>query len=252
MNRNLRTSLFLLGACTAGCGPEHAESLSQNPTLGAGGTLPLGAVMPESMVPLEQQDEVLDKGWKGSKDIAWTTSGDANGFHLLVAREREAYAWRTVASLREPGMDVDAWIGNACLTASGRRAVVAYAPRSFAAKPELSERGAFVATVDIESGHATKLPLRSSLAYFSPGCGDGERAVITQERSDESSAGGRMATRLFILDAESGKVARPIEMHGQITSTVPVAGGAMVGVAGRQLLRMLTVIGFLRPICSML
>ncbi len=36
------------------------------------------------------------------------------------------------------GFDTDAWIGNVCVTASGDRAVVAYAPRTFTDKEDLA------------------------------------------------------------------------------------------------------------------
>ena len=36
-------------------------------------------------------------------DLAWTTAGDADGFHVLGARESEGHTWRTVTSLSEPG-----------------------------------------------------------------------------------------------------------------------------------------------------
>lgn len=82
---------------------------------------------PDSVPPADRA-EVLGKDWQKSADIAWTTTGDAQGFHLLTATEQSGYAWKTLASLAEPGFDVDQWIGNACVTGSGKRAVVVYAP----------------------------------------------------------------------------------------------------------------------------
>jgi hypothetical protein len=205
------------------------------PTTGQDSAFPDPASVPAwtGAVPAQAADELLGTGWSSSDDFAWTTRGDAEAFHLLVAAEKEGYAWRTVASLNEPGLDADLWIGNVCLTESGRKAIVVYAPRSFTNREALSGRGAFTAVVDIATGAVTKLPVRSSLAYFNPGCGAGERAVLTQERGDDPTSSG-FATRLFVVEAESGQVTGPTELRGQVTSAVP-AGGFVVAASGTKL-----------------
>lgn len=170
-----------------------------------------------SSVKPTDRTEILGKDWQRSRDRAWTTTGDARGFHLLVADQKDGYAWRTAASLAEPGFDADQWIGNACVTGSGRRAVVAYAPRTFTNKPELMARGAFTAVVDLGTGAVTKLKQQASLAYFSPGCGTAETAVLTQYAGETKNA-----TRLVTVDTETAKTGRPIELAGQVSSAVPV------------------------------
>ncbi|MFF5718289.1 hypothetical protein [Streptomyces buecherae] len=179
----------------------------------------------------ERRDALLGKGWRNSADRAWTATGDAEGFHISVADARTGYTWRTAASLSEQGFDVDQWVGNACLTGSGRRAVVVYAPRSFTNKAELFDRGGFVAVVDLDTGRTTKLRLQASLAYYSPGCGVGETAVLT--RHTNASPG---ATHLVRVDAATGKLARPVEVKGQLTSAVPVGEG-IVGADNGRLVR---------------
>ncbi|MFE9446644.1 hypothetical protein ACFYO2_49100 [Streptomyces sp. NPDC006602] len=149
------------------------------------------------------------------------------GFHLLVADENNGYAWKTAATLSEPGFDTDSWIGNACLTASGKRAAVAYAPTN---KPELMARGAFAALVDLTTGTVTKLPFQASLAYFSPGCGNGEQAVFTQ-LSYESDAEQR--TRLLTVDAATGKTGTPATYPGQVISAVPTKNGIVAAHGNR-------------------
>ncbi|MFJ6757509.1 hypothetical protein ACIQNK_21085 [Streptomyces sp. NPDC091273] len=185
---------------------------------------------PSQIAPADR-DQVLGKEWKNSTDRAWTTSSDVTGFHILVADKKAGYGWRTAASLAEPGFDTDMWVGNACVTGSGKRAVVAYAPRTFTNKPELMARGAFTAIVDLDSGAVTKLKEQGSLAYFSPGCGTGESAVFTQSGGET-----RNATRLLEVDAASAKVATPIELPGQVTSAVPV-GKDIVAADGARLSR---------------
>jgi hypothetical protein len=152
-----------------------------------------------------------------------------------MASQASGYAWRTVASLSEPGLETDRWIGNVCFTESGRHAVVVYAPRAFTNNEELFDRGGFTAVVDTVTGQVAKVPVRASLAYFDPGCGSGERAVVTQARGAETASGRQAATRLVSLDAGAGKVTELVELAGQVTSAVPAAGESVVAAAGRRL-----------------
>lgn len=185
---------------------------------------------PEAAVSEVRQaarDRVLGPSWETSGDRAWTTTGDASGLHVLVADADEGYAWRTAATLSEPGVDADSWIGNACLTGNGRTLAVAYAPRTFTNKAPLAERGAFVATVDVRTGEVSKLPVRSSLAYFSPSCGVGDTVLVTQEGGEEHDA-----TRVFAVDAGTHRVAAPVEVPGQLTSAVPTGDGFVAADSG--------------------
>jgi hypothetical protein len=194
------------------------------------GGVGLGAPRAGDAVAEPDRDRLLSPAWRGSADLAWTTSGDARGFHLLVAEARQGYAWRTVATLSEPGIPTDQWIGNACLTGSGRRAVLVYAPRHFSNRDHLFGRGGFAAVVDLATGAVTKLDVGASLAYYDPGCGVGETAVLTQSAAIES---GR--TRLHLLDAARGTVTRRHELPGQVTSAVPVGAG-IVAASGAKLI----------------
>ncbi|WP_143658184.1 hypothetical protein [Embleya scabrispora] len=167
-----------------------------------------------------------------SRDRAWTTTGDADGFHVMVADARDGYGWRTAASLSEPGFDSDTWIGNACVTGSGERAVVVYAPRTFTNKPRLMARGGFTAVVDLASGQVTKLDLQASLSYYNPGCGVDESAVLTQSPGEDKTS-----TRLVRVDAVTGALAPAVETKGQVTSAVPVKDGGIVAADGGALVR---------------
>ncbi|WP_406461364.1 hypothetical protein OHB07_06120 [Streptomyces sp. NBC_00111] len=175
---------------------------------------------------------MLGKDYTNSGDLAWTTSSDAQGFHILGAVEKEGYAWKTIASLSEPGFDADSWIGNACVTGSGKHAVVVYAPRTFTNKPELMARGAFTATIELGTGKITKLPLQASLAYYNPGCGVGEDVVLTQAGGEDKAA-----TRLFTVDAATGAISKPIETTGQVTSAVMSKDGSVVGANGARIVK---------------
>ncbi|MFC7817454.1 MULTISPECIES: golvesin C-terminal-like domain-containing protein [unclassified Streptomyces] len=176
-------------------------------------------------VPAEQRAKVLGSQYKKSDDLAWTTTGDATGFHLLVAKEAEGYRWKTAATLSEPGFfDTDTWIGNACVTGSGKYALVAYAPRTFTNEQELMARGAFTAAVDLTNGKVTKLRHQGSLAYFSPGCGAGDEGVISQY-TDEKTTPDKNETRLITVNARTGKTSEPTTVKGQVTSAVPTERG---------------------------
>ncbi|MGW2479579.1 golvesin C-terminal-like domain-containing protein [Streptomyces sp. NPDC001571] len=196
----------------------------------AGAPPPAGS-QPNTVAP-EQRADVLGKDWKNSTDRAWTTAGDSTGFHVLVADGNTGYTWRTVASLSEPGLETDQWIGNACVTGSGKRAVAVYAPRAFTNRPELFDRGAFAAVVDLESGKVTKLALNASLAYFDPGCGVGENAVVTQASSEAKGE----QTQLQTVDATSGTVVSTSTVDGQATSAIPM-GKDVVAAAGPHVIK---------------
>ncbi|MFF0795047.1 NocE [Streptomyces spiralis] len=184
-------------------------------------------------IPQKQRAATLGKDYRSSADQAFTTSGDATGFHVMVADERDGYWWKTAASLSEPGFETDTWIGNACVTESGRYAAVAYAPRTFTNKPDLMSRGAFTAFVDLSSGDVRKLSFQATLGYFSPGCGTGEDVVFSQFSDEKTSL--KNQTRLITVDARTGK-AEKATVAGQVTSAVPV-NGRIVAARGRQIVK---------------
>ncbi|MEV2255869.1 transglycosylase SLT domain-containing protein [Streptomyces sp. NPDC050147] len=185
-------------------------------------------------VPGPKRKSVLGEGFQASDDVAWTSSGDGTGFHLLTAHAKDGYRWKTAATLSEPGFDTDTWVGNACVTGSGKHAAVAYAPRTFTNKPDLMARGAFTAVVDLTTGKVTKLPFQATLGYFSPGCGTSSKAVFSQFTDDESKEN---ATRLVTVDGQSGKTSKPLKLTGQVTSAVPVRDG-LVAARGASVVSM--------------
>ncbi|MEV6969079.1 hypothetical protein AB0M47_28585 [Hamadaea sp. NPDC051192] len=185
-------------------------------------------------VPERDRARVLTSRWKTSADVAWTTSADGSGFHILKAAAAEGYKWRVVATLRESLVDVDQWIGQACLTSSGDKVVAVYAPRAFTNKPDLYDRGGFAAVVELRTGRVTKLGVTASLAYFNPGCGADDLAVLTQAKAHDDQ--GR--TRLAIIDTRRGAVAaQPVELDGQVTSAIPLSRTEIVAAKGAHIVR---------------
>jgi hypothetical protein len=220
-------------SASAGAGPvtdseadQHVAPVVPSAGIAAGPGVP-GGSEPLVAVPEDDRAAVLAPGWEKSSDRAWTARGDDTGFHLLIADEADGYRWRTVATLAVDGIQTDRWVGNVCFTESGDRAVVVYGPRAFSNDVQLMERGGFVAVVEVESGQVDRLSVRASLAYFNPGCGAGERAVLTQLRgSDQLDVD--LATRLLVVDAARAEVVgEPIEVEGQVTSAVPTRDGVV-------------------------
>ncbi|MER5775437.1 SGNH/GDSL hydrolase family protein [Streptomyces sp. NPDC002039] len=204
--------------------------LIQVPASAAG---PSGPVTPDpstprASVPAAKRDDVLGRGWRTADDRAVTVVGDAYGLHVLVSESGDGYEWREAATLREQGLEADAWVGNVCVTGSGKRAVVAYAPRAFTNTPSLFDRGAFAAVVDLETHAVTKMSETVSLAYFNPGCGAGETVVLTQSADAEAGK-----TRLLRLDAATGKVASELIVPGEATSAVPVGDSVIAALGGK-------------------
>lgn len=181
-----------------------------------------------SAVPERDRVRVLPEDWKTSGDVAWATVGDSTGFHILTATAASSYAWGVTATLVEPGFDADEWIGNACVTSSGRYAVVVYAPRSFVNDPDLFDRGGLAAVVDLETGETTKLDLTASLAYFNPGCGADDRAVVTAARADDDAGD----TRLVTINADTGRIDHTVMLEGQVTSAIPLSDTVSVAATG--------------------
>lgn len=167
-----------------------------------------------------------------SGDIAVTGAGDATGFHLLVADKANPDRWTELASLSEPLWETDTWIGQWCVTGDGEKAVVVYAPREFSNAAASMYGGGFSAVVDLASGEVTKLATRSTLAYYSPGCGTGDTAALS---SMEAGAGESVTrTHISLIDAGEAKTSWTTSVDGQATSLTP-AGDGVVGAIGNQL-----------------
>jgi hypothetical protein len=180
------------------------------------------------VVAADERGTLLGDGWQSSGDRLWTTTGDGSGFHVLVAEAKTGYSWRTAATLVKPGVDADTWIGNACVTGSGTKAVVVYAPRTFTNDEKLFARGGFTAVVDLVTGTVTDVPVRTTLAYYNPGCGLGEEVALTQAADLDLGMTG-----LRTVEANTGKVSDRTEVAGQFTSAIPMGNGfAVAGGTG--------------------
>lgn len=211
-----------LGGQTASAASHSFSDSHDSASAQSGGTDPSRIANP---------DRVLAPGWRSSTDRAVTTVGDVNGLHVLAADASSGYAWRTAATLAEPGFDTSQWIGQACVTGSGRDALVVYAPRQFANNDAAFDSGSYAAVVDLTTGAVRKLPMLVSLAYYDPGCGAGSNAAL----SSLVYIQGKPVTVIDVVDVTTGKVTFHTAAAGEITSAVPFAG-AVIGALGSKLL----------------
>ncbi len=177
-----------------------------------------------SAIPLKDRDATLGKGWKNSTDRAVTAAADSDGLHLLVADSTTGYAWKTVTVLSEPQLPADTWIGNSCVM-DDHHAAVAYAPRTFANKPDLMMGGALTAVVNLDDGSVTKLPFTASLAYFDPTCSPATHTAVFTALHDTK-------TRLVTVNTKGATVA-DTTANGEITSAVPTKDGAIAAAGNR-------------------
>jgi len=208
-----RSPVAIAGLCAAlaaasGAVPAQAAGPSTPPSASADEA----AAAPTAVAPpadpagpdrVTDPDRVLGPHWRTDADRGVTTSTDETGLHLLVADRRDGYHWRTAATLAEPGIDTDQWIGQYCVTGSQRRAVVVYAPRQYANRADLMTGGAFAAIVDLDSGAVTKLAERVSLAYYNPACNAGETAVVSALTGDEKAPRTRITSSRTAKNAAS-------------------------------------------------
>ena len=177
-------------------------------------------------VEAKDRDTQLGKNWSASPDQAWTTVADQDGFHILRGLAKEGYAWQEIASLSEPLITTDKWIGNACATADGQHLAVVYAPRDFTNSEQAANLGGFAATVDLTSGTVKRLGQGFTLAYYNPGCGFDDRFVLSRQAKDDSKS------RMVTVSAKTGLALADQVVQGQFSSPVPSRDGIVAAVAG--------------------
>jgi hypothetical protein len=198
----------LLGAA----GPAAADPAVPAPTG------PPAAAGPQAR--LSTPDTALGPDWRGSSDTLVTGVGDSTGYHLYVARENDAFAWTTLATLTASALDLGPWTGQVCVTGSGRYAVAVYAPALAVNKPNLLLAGALAAVVDLGTGTARTVATGVQLAYFDPACGPGDRALLTRAIGPDGNQ-----TDLLTVDAAAGRVTGTRRVGAQLTTPVPAPDG---------------------------
>ncbi|GGU68398.1 hypothetical protein GCM10010211_37160 [Streptomyces albospinus] len=193
-----------------------------SPTPSASDAAPTGGV--------KNPNKTLGRGWKSSQDRAVTGAPDTDGYKILVADSGKAYDWNAAATLAEPGMRTDSWIGNECIMDASHVAAV-YAPRTFTNKPDLMQGGAFAAIVNLKTGAVTKLRFTASLFSFDPTCNPATRtAAFTAFRGMNDVKG--MKTRVVTVTT-AGRTTGDVTTGGEVTSAVPVSDGTVAARGNR-------------------
>ena len=167
---------------------------------------------------------MLPNGWQKSSDEAITVSGDATGLHVLAASESSGYDWKTVASLGDPAVETDLWIGQACVTGSGNTAVVVYAPEQATNAAAAQGMLGRAALVNLHTGAVKDLSGGYSIAYFNPGCGTGDTALLTSGGWAADNTKTPMSTGLTVVNADTGAIASAVHVPGQVSSAIPYQG----------------------------
>jgi hypothetical protein len=162
----------------------------------------------------------LGPNWRESKDVLVSGVGDSAGFHLYLAPENAAYAWKSLATLAAPVAEPGPWTGEVCVTGSGHYAVAVYAPASAANKPALMNAGGLAAVVDLSTGHATEVATGVQLAYFNPACGPSDRVLLTRAIGADMEQ-----TDVLTVDAVAHKVVAVRRVKAQFTTPAPGADG---------------------------
>ncbi len=180
---------------------------------------PVGAVAaPAVAAPtgIADPDRNLGAGWQSSSDVAITGVGDTDGFHLEIAREKDAFRWSTLATLSGVNPNGGPWTGYTCLTGSGRYAVAVYLPLSESNRQEALQAGAIAAVVDTATGASRQVASDVALSYFSPACGAGDEVLLSRSigRDEEQ-------TDLLRVDPASAAITNTVRVGRQVTNMVP-------------------------------
>jgi hypothetical protein len=181
---------------------------------------------------LADAGKMLPAGWQGSADRLMTVQGDASGLHVLVADEASGYQWRTVATLGDAGVETSLWIGQACLSGNGQYATVVYAPREVTNMAGAMGVLGRAAVVNLNTGAVRQLGLGYSVAYFDPGCGTGDQAVLTRGGWGGDTPSLPASTQLQLINLAAGTTALSVTVPGQATSAIPY-GGAIAAAYGK-------------------
>lgn len=236
MMHRLRLIVTLTAAAGLGVSqlsPAYAAPATSVHTVGTPAGSPSRSVATVGPTKLSDPDKQLPAGWRSSGDEAVTVVGDEGGLHILAASEASGYSWKTVATLGDPSVDTSSWIGQACVTGSGAAAVVVYAPQQVTNMAGAQGELGRAAVVNLRTGAVIDVAGGYSIAYFDPGCGTGETAVLTEGGWADDSGASPLSTTLAVVNATTGKIASKVKTSGQVTSAVPYQGQiAAVGGKG--------------------
>ncbi|MEO9239114.1 MAG: DUF6531 domain-containing protein, partial [Jatrophihabitantaceae bacterium] len=162
-------------------------------------------------------------------DVTVDGWGDGSGYHVEVGRGAGNFAWREVALIKPAGLDVSSWTGYQCVSGDGRFAAVTMEPTLLVNQQAARDRGAFAYSVDLDTGKVVPVASGVALKYYSPGCGVADQAAFTISLGSNDER-----TEVLSANLATGAITQSATVAGQVTSTVPTAGG-LVGAMGSNL-----------------
>ncbi|WNI21681.1 transglycosylase SLT domain-containing protein [Streptomyces sp. ITFR-16] len=172
----------------------------------------------------------LGADYASSTDAIVQATGDAEGLHILAARESDGFSFYEIARLnRKELSEVGPWTGYVCTTGSGNYAAAVYAPSVWSNKAGAYASGAFAAVIRLSDGKVTEVPDRVQLAYFTPGCGAGDEVAFTSSSATDTSVG---STTVISVDATTGSVSSRRAVDGYLTHVTPTQKGTVGVLAG--------------------
>jgi hypothetical protein len=167
-----------------------------------------------------QLSRQIGKGWWRGNDFIITSSGDSTGMHYYIARESEGYYWRPLASILPAAADAGSWTGYFCVSGDNRYVLATLAPTLAGNYPNLENRGALAYVITIASGKVRPLAAGVAMYYDVPGCGMGDRGVLTSFPGSNESR-----TDVVTVSLARARLLRQQVVPGQFTSAVPMASG---------------------------
>jgi hypothetical protein len=204
-------ALVALGAVPISSAP--ASAATPAPSTAAGG--------------FAQANTALGPSWSSSGDVSVVGIGDSAGYHIMVAKESDAFRWKNLVTLTVPALSEGLWTGEVCTTGDGRYAVAVYAPSAAVNTPDLVESGALAAVVNLATGKTTAVAAGVQLAYHTPSCGAGDEATLTRALGADEQQ-----TQILDVNAAAGAVTSIKTVKAQVTNVVPAGSGDYGVVAG--------------------
>lgn len=187
---------------------------------------PSAVAVTEEGIPLDSRAQLLGGNWEGSDDTVSVVLGDANGLMVLRAARKDGYAWGSVAALpTDSTAQTDMWISNSCVTSTGNFLVVVYSPRGATNDAEGFGGSGHAVVVDLRTGAVTDLGIGYTIAYFNPGCGEGDSFALTRFESEFQH------TRVATVNAATGEVLGKFEIPGEATSAISRLDGSVLAAS---------------------
>jgi hypothetical protein len=217
---------LVVAIALAGLSPGHAAAHA--PRHDGHGSAPPGADGP----PPGMRVEDAFRDWHRSDDFAVTGEGGPDGYRLAIAREREQFIARPLATIQPGGYAEDDWLGYQCVTGDSRYVVVTLMPRRAVNNPAARDRGALLYSVRVSDGSVRPLLWGVAMKQHAVNCGAGALAAAVRHLDTD-----QRRSELLLVDAATGRTRSAGVVEGQLTWPVPADQQTLLAVRGRSVVR---------------